>query len=160
MRVPSAPLWQDRSALRLIQGMATCRRSSSRGASRRALHRSRLVPPRSRCVSWKAGISELTIWRGWLSRFPDHLRRGQADSTSGYPVSAALNYLAKIEAPQSWPKAMRPRFSELPYDLQQYLASRDKDQTRVVKQAQQEALLARQKLKQSEKENVEAKDAT
>ncbi|MCK1304702.1 MULTISPECIES: hypothetical protein [unclassified Bradyrhizobium] len=89
-----------------------------------------------------------------------HLRRGQADPTSGYPVSAALNHLAKIEAPLSWPKAMRPRFGELPYELQQYLASRDKDQTRVIKQAQQEAALARLKLKQSETENVEAKDAT
>ncbi|MET4526529.1 hypothetical protein [Bradyrhizobium sp. JR18.2] len=88
-----------------------------------------------------------------------HLRRGQADPTSGYPVSAALNHLAKIEAPLSWPKAMRPRFSELPYDLQQYLASCDKDQTRAIKRAQQEAADARKKLKQIESEN-EAKDPT
>lgn len=108
--------------------------------------------------SRQLGIDDLARMVVEISRC--HLRRGQADPTSGYPVSAALNHLAKIEAPQSWPKAMRPRFSELPYDLQQYLASRDKDQTRVIKLAQQEAALARQKLKQSETENVEAEDAT
>ncbi|MGK7057093.1 hypothetical protein AB4853_11505 [Bradyrhizobium sp. 1050_B9_N1_2] len=92
-----------------------------------------------------------------ISRY--HLRRGQADPTSGYPVSAALNHLAKIEAPLSWPKAMRPRFGDIPYDMQRYLASCDKDQTREIKRAQQEAADARKKLKEIESKNVEAKDA-
>ncbi|MEY9744443.1 hypothetical protein ABIF65_003817 [Bradyrhizobium japonicum] len=88
-----------------------------------------------------------------------HVRRGQADPTSGYPVSAALNHLAKIEAPLSWPKAKRPHFSDLPYDVQQYLSLCDKDQTRAIKRAQQEAADARKKLKEIEGKNVEAEDA-
>ncbi|OSJ16839.1 hypothetical protein BST63_10565 [Bradyrhizobium canariense] len=102
------------------------------------------------------GIDKLARMVVEISRC--HLRRGQADPTSGYPVSAALNHLGKIDAPVSWPKDMRPRFSELPYELQLYLSSCDRDQTKVIKRAQQEAADARKKLKEIESKNVEAKD--
>ena len=102
------------------------------------------------------GIDELARMVVGISRC--HLRRGQADPTSGYPVSAALNHLAEIDAPVSWPKEMRPRFSELTYALQQYLAASDREQTRMIKRAHQEAADARKKLKEIEGKNVEAEN--
>ena len=56
-----------------------------------------------------------------------------------------MNSIAKI-APQRWPKDLLPRFSDLPYDVQRYLASRDKEQERVVRRAQEEAAKARKAL--------------
>jgi hypothetical protein len=75
-----------------------------------------------------------------------HLRRGQADPTSGYPVSAALNHLAKIDPPRSWPKEHKDRFTAQPYELQKYVAAHEARREKEIRRAHNEAAKARQDL--------------
>lgn len=62
-----------------------------------------------------------------------------ADPTASGAVPAALNKIAPIPAPHSWPKAEKERFRDLPYDLQKYWYGRDTDVNRVIRRAQSEA---------------------
>jgi len=75
-----------------------------------------------------------------------HLANGLADPTAGGVVAATMNSIANIDPPRSWPKELWPRFDALPYDLQAYLAVREKETNRVVRRAQNEAADARKAL--------------
>jgi hypothetical protein len=93
-----------------------------------------------------ADIAPLGIEKVWeavceISRA--HYLIGLSDPTRGGHVAAAVNKISKIEPPQSWPEEHKADFLRLPYDLQVFLIDREKDQTRVVKQAMQEAADAR-----------------
>lgn len=83
------------------------------------------------------------IWQmiGQISRA--HYLIGLADPTLGGAVSAAMNAIAKIEPPRSWPKEHKFRFEQLPYDLQAYIAVREQERDRVVRNALNEASAAR-----------------
>jgi hypothetical protein len=83
-----------------------------------------------------------------------HLRRGQADPTSGYPVSAALNHLAKIDPPRSWPMEQKARFTAQPYDLQKYVAAHEARREKEIRRAHNEAAKARQELASRKSEKV------
>jgi hypothetical protein len=85
------------------------------------------------------------IWEAVHEVSQSHLSNGFADPTAGGVVAETMNSIAKI-APPRWPKDLLPRFSDLPYDVQRYLASRDKEQERVVRRAQEEAAKARKAL--------------
>jgi hypothetical protein len=75
-----------------------------------------------------------------------HLRQGRSDPTSGYPVATALNSIAKIEPPRSWPKERKARFATLPYYLQLYVAGHEKQREATVSRAINEAAQARKEL--------------
>jgi hypothetical protein len=75
-----------------------------------------------------------------------HLRQGRADPASGYPVATALNSLAKIDAPRSWPKEHKGRFTSLPYDLQAYVSAHEAQREKELRRAHNEAAEARKKL--------------
>jgi hypothetical protein len=79
-----------------------------------------------------------------------HLARGFADPTATWPVPVAMNSAAKIEPPRSWPKALKQRFPELPFDVQTYLAPHEAQRDRVVRRAQNEAAEARKQLAQAQ----------
>lgn len=66
------------------------------------------------------GVEKIWPIIGEISRA--HYLIGLADPTLGGAVSAAMNAIAKIEPPRSWPKEQKFRFEQLPYDLQLYLA--------------------------------------
>lgn len=86
------------------------------------------------------------IWEAVLEVSQSHLSNGFADPTAGGVVAEAISSIAAIPPPRSWPKAMGPRFKAIPYDVQRYLAEREKEQDRAVRRAQNEAADARKAL--------------
>ena len=86
------------------------------------------------------------IWPmiGEISRA--HYVRGLADPTLGGWVSVAVNEIAKIDPPRSWPKDKKARFATLPYDLQVYLSGHEAQRDKEVRRAQSEAAMARKSL--------------
>lgn len=62
-----------------------------------------------------------------------------ADPTASGLVPRALNKIAPIDAPRSWPNAEKVRFKSLPYDLQRYTADREADREKKFRRAQTEA---------------------
>jgi len=86
------------------------------------------------------------IWEAVEEISQSHLANGLADPTAGGPVADVMNELSKLDAPKSWPKEMKARFSTLPYDIQVYLAAREKERDTAVRRAQNSAADAQQKL--------------
>ena len=75
-----------------------------------------------------------------------HRNSGLADPTQGGVVAGAINELADIDPPRSWPKEEKLRFFALPYDLQVYVAASEARRDKEVKRAQSEAGALKQKL--------------
>lgn len=93
-----------------------------------------------------ADIAPLGIDKVWplvceISRA--HYLRGLADPTQGGWVASAINDIAKLDAPRSWPADRKADFARLPYDLQKFVAEQEKRQDAVVKAALQVAAEAR-----------------
>ena len=58
----------------------------------------------------------------------------------------ALNAISKLEAPRSWPKAMKERFKDIPYDVQSYLVESSGRREAELRRAQNTAADAQKKL--------------
>jgi hypothetical protein len=80
-----------------------------------------------------------------------HCDAGLADPTTSHPVTAALNKISKLDPPASWPKSEKTQWLQLNYTLQAYLVRRDKDQTREIRRAQNEAAELRKQLNAQQK---------
>jgi len=80
-----------------------------------------------------------------------HYVRGLADPTLGGWVSVAVNEIAKIDPPRSWPKDKKARFATLPYDLQVYLSRHEAQRDKEVRRAQSEAAKVKQALSEIQK---------
>ena len=76
-----------------------------------------------------------------------HYVIGLADPTLSGTVCAAVNEIAKIDPPRSWPREHKAAFLRLPYDLQAYLSAREDERDKTVKRAQSEAAKLRHALK-------------
>ena len=75
-----------------------------------------------------------------------HMSLGLADPTLGSVAADAINDVAGIDPPRSWPNDRKQRFRSLPYDLQVYVASHEAQREKALRRAQNEAAIARQKL--------------
>ncbi len=75
-----------------------------------------------------------------------HVSLGLADPTLGGAAASAINAIAAIPPPRSWPGPFKQRFAALPYDIQVHLASHEAQRERALRRAQNEAASARQKL--------------
>lgn len=96
-----------------------------------------------------ADCASLGIERLWpavqaISRL--HASIGLADPTLGGVVAAAINGVARISPPRSWPAVHQQRFKSLPYDLQVYVSAHESQRERALRRAQNEAALAKRKL--------------
>ena len=91
-----------------------------------------------------AGIEK--VWQEVSAVSRAHYLIGLADPTSAGPVSAALNAIARIDPPRSWPKEHKFRFTALPYDLQVYVAGHEKRRETEIRRAHNEAAMAKQAL--------------
>jgi hypothetical protein len=80
-----------------------------------------------------------------------HCDAGLADPTTSYPVTAALDRISQLSPPASWPKTEKSQWLQLPYTLKTYLVKRDKDTTREIRRAQNEAAELRKKHAQTPK---------
>lgn len=86
------------------------------------------------------------VWAAVCDISRAHFAAGLADPTLGGVVASAINDVAKIDAPRSWPKEQKLRFYSLPYDLQVYVAERESGREKEVRRAQNNAVKARQEL--------------
>ena len=87
----------------------------------------------------------------------EHILNGLADPCVG-PVSAAIEALAPVDPPRSWPATEKSRFDQLPWDLKAYLAAREKDRDLTTRRLQNEAADAKRKLKLLEMTSVTAEE--
>jgi hypothetical protein len=97
-----------------------------------------------------------------------HVVLGLADPTLGGVAADAINDVAGIVPPRSWPDDRKQCFRSLPYDLQVYVAAREVQRERALRRAQNEAARATQELaearqqrrttRESEEEGIEADD--
>jgi hypothetical protein len=78
-----------------------------------------------------------------------------ADPTASGMVPAALNKIAPIAEPRSWPKDQKVLFRTLSYEIQRYLVDREAARDKAVRQAQNEAADARKTLKAIEQPKQE-----
>jgi hypothetical protein len=79
-----------------------------------------------------------------------HVALGLADPTLGGVAAAAIDEVAHISPPRSWPDDRKQRFSTLPYDLQLYVAGHEARREKALRRAQNEAAIARQKMAASQ----------
>jgi hypothetical protein len=96
-----------------------------------------------------ADCGTLGIERLWpavqeISRL--HGSLGLADPTLGGVVAAAISDVAAIPVPRSWPDDRKQRFRSLPYELQVFVAAHEAQREKVLRRAQNEAAIAKQKL--------------
>lgn len=75
-----------------------------------------------------------------------HVALRLADPTLGGVAAAAINKIANISPPRSWPGDQRLRFQMLPYDLQRYVAAHEAQRDKVIRRAQNEAASTRQRI--------------
>jgi hypothetical protein len=75
-----------------------------------------------------------------------HVSAGFADPTLGGVAAQAINELARVEPPRSWPADHKQRFKLLPYDLQVHVAAHEARREKALRRAQNEAAGAKQKL--------------
>lgn len=90
-----------------------------------------------------AGLGAPQLWRALCEVSQAHQQHGYADPTLGAPAATALNDVAQLEPPRSWPKEEKQRFRALPYDLQLYIRHREDDRDKAVSRAQNAAAAAR-----------------
>jgi hypothetical protein len=93
--------------------------------------------------------AELGVERLWpaiqdISRL--HASLGFADPTLGGAAASAINEVANVSPPRSWPDDRKQRFKSLPYDLQVYIASHEAQREKALRRAQNAAAIARQQL--------------
>lgn len=75
-----------------------------------------------------------------------HTVLGLADPTLGGLVADAVDGLARIPPPRSWPNDRKQRFQALPYDLQVFVSAHEMRREKAIRTAQNEAASARLKL--------------
>jgi hypothetical protein len=100
----------------------------------------------ARFVSDCASLGIERLWPAVQEISRLHVSLGLADPTLGGAAAAAIDDIAGIDPPRSWPNDRKQRFRSLPYDLQVYVAGHESQREKALRRAQNEAALARQKL--------------
>lgn len=100
----------------------------------------------ARFVTDCAALGIERLWPAVQDISRAHASSGLADPTLGGVAAAAINTIAGIAAPRSWPDAQKARFKALPYDLQLFVAAHETQRDKAVRRAQNAAAIARQKL--------------
>jgi hypothetical protein len=78
------------------------------------------------------------IWPAVLEISRSHYVVSLPDPVLSGPVSAAIEAIAPIKPPRSWPIADQQRFSILPYDLKLIISKREADRDKQIRQMQNE----------------------
>lgn len=100
----------------------------------------------ARFVNDCASLGVNTLWAAVQEISRMHTSLGLADPTLGGPAADAMNLVAAIPPPRSWPARFKQQFGRLPYDIQAYLAAHETQRERALRRAQNEAASARGKL--------------
>ena len=105
----------------------------------------------ARFIANCAPLGMETLWPIVQEISRAHVSIGLPDPTAGGVVASAINDISKIEPPRSWPKEDRLRFYSMPWDIQQCVLRRDKQDRDAVFKAMNEVGLAKQKLAEFQK---------
>jgi hypothetical protein len=97
-------------------------------------------------VSDCAALGIERLWPAVQEISKMHVALGLADPTLGGAASAAIDAVAGVTPPRSWPSDQKLRFKALPYDLQVYVAAHEAQREKTIRRAQNEATSARQQL--------------
>ncbi len=100
----------------------------------------------ARFVTDCAALGIERLWPAVQEISKMHVALGLADPTLGGFAAAAINAVANIAPPRSWPGEQKQRFRALPYDLQHYVAVHEAQRDKAIRRAQNEAANARQRL--------------
>ncbi|QIP08545.1 hypothetical protein [Bradyrhizobium symbiodeficiens] len=111
----------------------------------------------ARFVTDCAALGLSRLWSAVQDISRMHVSLGLADPTLGGVAASAINALAVIPPPRSWPAPFKERFASLPYDIQVYLAAHEAQRERALRRAQNDAASARQKLAALEAETKDEK---
>jgi hypothetical protein len=111
----------------------------------------------ARFVSDCGSLGIARIWPAIQDISKMHLSLGLADPTLGGSVAAAINDVAGIEPPRSWPEGRKQRFTSLPYDVQVFISEREAQREKALRRAQNEAAGLRRKLAALEPSRPETK---
>ena len=100
-----------------------------------------------------ADCAALGIARLWpavqeISRL--HMSAGLADPTLGGTVAKAINDVARIDPPRSWPSEQKHKFKLLPHDIQAFVAAHEQQREKALRRAQNDAAAARREVVNSE----------
>jgi len=106
------------------------------------------------------GIEKL--WPAICEISQAHIAAGFADPTAGGVVAGAINVMAQIAPPRSWPKELKARFLVMPHDLQLYIAGHEAKRDTEIKRSHSEAAKLRQTLAaiQEPKKEIDGKRAS
>lgn len=93
-----------------------------------------------------------------------HTTLDLADPTLGGLPATAMNDIAGVQPPRSWPDRDKERFKLLPYDLQVQIAAHETRRERALRRAQNEAASMRHRLaaleSQQNNENANGSETT
>jgi hypothetical protein len=92
----------------------------------------------ARFVADIAPMGIAAVWDAVQQVSRAHYMHGLASPCDGGPVAAAINELAGIPPPRSWPKEEQIRFKSLPYDIQLIISKRERDRDNQVRTMQHE----------------------
>jgi len=90
----------------------------------------------ARFVREHAGLGAERLWDAVLDISRMHVALGLADPTSAAPVALAIDNIAGVFPPQSWPDAWKERFRLLPHDLKVFIADHEKGRERSLRRTQ------------------------
>ena len=75
-----------------------------------------------------------------------HVAVGLADPTLGGAVADAIDGVARVVPPRSWPRDRKLQFKTLPYDLQVFVTAHEAQREKAIRRAQNEAAGVKQQL--------------
>ena len=78
------------------------------------------------------------VWDAVQEISRSHSAHGLPDPTQSKAVAAAINDIAKIDPPRSWPDEEKLRFRTLPYDIQAWLAKKADTDSKQIRHLQNE----------------------
>jgi hypothetical protein len=100
----------------------------------------------ARFVTDCAALGIERLWLAVRQISEAHVAFGLADPTLGGVAAEAINTVAGIDPPRSWPNEHKQRFKALPYDLQIFVAAHETQREKALRRAQNEAAIAKQQL--------------
>lgn len=114
----------------------------------------------ARFVSDCATLGIERLWPAVQEISRMHVVVGLADPTLGGGVADAIDRVARVVPPRSWPGDRKQRFKTLPYDLQVFVAAREAQREQAIRRAQNEAASARQQLAAHQQKTEDPTDAS
>ena len=83
-----------------------------------------------------AALAAETLWQAILDISSTHVALGLADPTAAAPVALAVDAIANLSPPQSWPDPWKTRFRALPHDLKVFIANHETRRERSLRRTQ------------------------